>query len=94
MVEYLGIREAKDAIVRAFQNHGSRTILSPNNRQMMVSTIELDDQSRLQTDEVSDIAAYAVLTAKLGTLQRTISQLRPKEALGRRGVASQVTRSI
>ena len=57
----------------------------------VLAAIELDDDRRFQTDEVTDVEADLMLAAEFDVGDLTTPQASPKQALGRSGIVSELT---
>jgi hypothetical protein len=71
---------SQDPITLCFQHKGSPLVVS--SLLDMLTTIQLDDQLQLMTQEVGNVTCYRDLSSELKTTQLLQSKMLPEAALG------------
>src|SRR5882724_357091 len=62
--------------------------------QIVRLAVDLDDQVRLEADEIGDEGAVRILAPKLVSARTSIAELRPQQPLGRRRLLPQFARKL
>ena len=81
-IQHLTIGEADQVIPKGLQDSRSLQILELSLFGVVRPTIDLDDQPRLEANEIGDITAYRNLPPKLGVREPPSSDEGPKPGFG------------
>jgi hypothetical protein len=92
VVEHLVIPEAKHSVPLSLEPGCSHGIVG--SLVIVLASIDLDDESLLQTDEVHNVSTKRVLAAERASLELSLPQPAPQDSFGIGHVSAKLASSI